>query len=77
MGWASGSELAANVWDTVKDYIPEGSKYDVAKSLLRAFRGFDCDTLDEADELYEQVYRYDEARGEYLDVRTGKNRRGE
>ena len=47
MGWASGSELAENIWDTVSDYIPEKAKIKVAQNLIDIFEGRDCDTMQE------------------------------
>ena len=47
MGWASGGELADNVWDVVSSYIPKGAKAKVAQDLIDIFEGRDCDTMQE------------------------------
>ena len=52
MGWASGSELAEEIWDIVKKYIPKNKKKKVAKQLVEAFEDRDCDTMCEAEELF-------------------------
>lgn len=48
MGWASGSELAEDIWTTVKKHIPEKSKKKVAARIVELFEYMDCDTIDEA-----------------------------
>lgn len=59
MGWASGSSLFMEVWSTVQDRIPECHHLEIATDLMRVFRGYDCDTLDECLDEYpelEQAY---------------------
>ena len=51
MGWASGSELAEDVWDVVRPFIPMEERKKVARSIVQAFENRDCDTLDEAETL--------------------------
>ncbi len=51
MGWASGSELAEDVWTTVRKYIPETKRKSIATRIVRIFEGHDCDTLHEAEKL--------------------------
>ena len=51
MGWASGSQLAYEIWDLVKDEIPEDKKQKIASGIIKAFEGMDCDTLGECEEL--------------------------
>jgi hypothetical protein len=49
MGWSNGSELAAEIWSAVREYIPEGNtRALVARNLIDAFESYDCDTIDEA-----------------------------
>jgi len=70
MGWASGSELAEDVWDAVQRFIPQGEpRRKVAREIIELFEDRDCDTIDEAESLckaagraydpstYEIVYR--------------------
>lgn len=47
MGWASGADIADNVWDIIKSYIPEHKKVDVASDLIDEFESRDCDTMQE------------------------------
>ncbi len=51
MGWASGSELAASIWDTVRPFIPKEKRKEIAIQIVRDFKCFDCDTLYEAETL--------------------------
>jgi len=49
MSWKSGGPLAAEIWNTVEDYIPEEKKSEVALAIVEAFEGGDCDTMDYYD----------------------------
>lgn len=52
MGWASGSELAEEVWLVVRRHIPEGDQRTLAaREIIDIFEGADCDTIDEAETL--------------------------
>ena len=52
MGWSSGSELAGNVWDLFRDFVPKKKRKKVAQELMGLFEDHDCDTLQEAETLY-------------------------
>ena len=47
MGWASGSELAENLWAIVKKHIPKNKHKVVAEALIQEFENADCDTMHE------------------------------
>lgn len=51
MGWASGSMLAESLWREVRRYVPEDRLREVAQTFISEFESFDCDTLDEAQQL--------------------------
>ncbi len=51
MGWASGSEIADRIWDTVKEHIPESEKKSIALEIIKIFEDEDCDTIYECEEL--------------------------
>ena len=57
MGWASGSELAAGVWDAVRDSIPKKKRKAIALEIIDLFENHDCDTMYEADTLCEDAGR--------------------
>lgn len=57
MGWASGSELAEQIWDIVKHHITDNDKQNVARGICDAFEDFDCDTIIEADDLFNTAYK--------------------
>ena len=52
MGWASGSELAENLWEDIKEFIPKKQHKKVAKIFIKHFENMDCDTMYETT-LYE------------------------
>jgi hypothetical protein len=51
MGWASGSEMASDIWALFRKYVPEKSRKRVARELVSIFEMQDCDTMDEAERL--------------------------
>jgi len=51
MGWSRGSALAGELWDEVRDFIPEEKRQVVAEKIIKAFQDYDCDTLGEAETL--------------------------
>jgi hypothetical protein len=51
MGWASGSELAEDVWEAVRPYVVEEHRRDLAREIMSLFEDHDCDTLYECDLL--------------------------
>ena len=51
MGWANGSTLANQMWMIVRPHIDPYSRQDVAKEIIEAFEGMDCDTMDECEQL--------------------------
>lgn len=53
MGWSGGSEVAERVWDSVKIYIPDDKKKQVANEIIDTLEDQDWDCVDEAEELYE------------------------
>jgi len=63
MGWASGSALAQDVWNLVREYVHIHDRSHVARQLIDLFENMDCDTIDEAEQLCQDAGRYyDEAR---------------
>lgn len=57
MGWASGSSIAGDVWATVEEHILPEKRQDVAEEICRIFEEHDCDTLQEAERLWEAAGR--------------------
>ncbi len=55
MGWASGSELAEDVWTAVRKHVPEDKRKSLATRIVRLFEGHDCDTLNEVQTLMEDA----------------------
>lgn len=56
MGWASGSQLAEDVWTLFAQHLPEDKKQEIARKLVRMFESEDCDTMSEAEELMKAAY---------------------
>jgi hypothetical protein len=57
MGWASGSELAENVWAAVRKDIPITRRHQVARHIIDLFEDMDCDTIDECQQLCKDAGR--------------------
>ena len=57
MGWASGSELAEDVWTLVRKYIPKNALKQVASKLIDLFENRDCDTIEECEQLCQDAKR--------------------
>lgn len=60
MGWAGGSELFYNVWNLIRDQIPEKGKKKTIKKLICFFEDQDCDTISDLFDDFpevEKVYR--------------------
>jgi hypothetical protein len=53
MGWSRGSEIAAEVWDLVKEFVPTKKRKSIAKQIVDLFEDNDCDTMYEAEDLME------------------------
>lgn len=51
MGWASGSQLAEETWDLVRNYIPAKNLKSIANQFIDKFEDMDCDTMDECEQL--------------------------
>lgn len=65
MGWASGTELAIEVWAAVKKHLPPEAKERVAQDIIIAFAGHDWDCINEAEDLCEAAgITYDEECGD-------------
>jgi hypothetical protein len=60
MGWASGSQILEDVWNTVKKHIPKNKHKTVAAKLVDIFENSDCDTVCEVEELCALVHDHGE-----------------
>lgn len=52
MRWASGYELAEDIWDYFRKYVPKKDKKKAANKLLELFENYDCATLQKCSQLY-------------------------
>ena len=67
MGWASGSQLAEDVWAAVRNSIPAGARQPIAKKIVDLFEDYDCDTMPEAMQLYADAgWVYDTELDQYV-----------
>jgi hypothetical protein len=55
MGWASGSELAEDVWTLVRRYTPIKDRQRIARKLVDIFEDRDADTMHEAERLWKDA----------------------
>lgn len=76
MGWASGSSLAETVWRIVRIHIPKANRQRVAKGIVDAFEERDCDTMEEAESLYEASGLAEKYREELRKEEEAANRKG-
>ena len=51
MGWASGSYIAQDVWNLVREYIPEDRRQTLAKNIFKIFKSEDADDWDSTSTL--------------------------
>lgn len=51
MGWASGSELAEQLWLKVRKYLEPSERKAIARHFIESFENFDCDTICECEQL--------------------------
>ena len=63
MGWASGEPIIFDVWEAVREYIPEEKRVEVIGKVMKSFFDHDWDTEDdfidtypEAQEAMRQLY---------------------
>jgi hypothetical protein len=51
MGWCSGTELAIDVWNLVRKYIPSKDKKKIAFKIYDLFCDYDADCWDGDSQL--------------------------
>ena len=56
MGWAAGSVIANDVWQIVRNYIPEHERKDVAEKIIRIFKDEDADDWSSDQLIYEDAH---------------------
>jgi hypothetical protein len=49
MGWGSGGQLAEEMWEDIKEYIPQENKEKVAEIIYDHFNGYDADNWESCD----------------------------
>ena len=47
MGWCTGSYIANDVWNLVRDYIPESERKVKAEAIIELFSNYDADCWEE------------------------------
>lgn len=73
MGWASGSQLAQDVWDLIRPFLYVSERQRVARQLIDLFENMDCDTIDEAEQLCQDAGRcYDEVNDQIVYREAGE-----
>lgn len=50
MGWASGTEVIIDVWNLVREWIPEDKRVAVLAQVIDVFTNHDWDCLEEIEE---------------------------
>lgn len=52
MGWGSGVDLLADVWKTVRTYVPKTKRVRVLVKLIDLFANQDADTFEELIDVF-------------------------
>jgi len=60
MGWSTGSEIAEELWDDIKDYISEDNHQEVANKIFTAFENNDADDWRDGEDSLWAIARPDE-----------------
>jgi hypothetical protein len=47
MGWASGSEIAEEVWGIVRAFVPVRKRKEVAQEIIEVFENEDADAFED------------------------------
>lgn len=55
MGWASGSQLADEVWGIVREFVPHHKRRTIAREIIDVFENEDADAWDENDLICEDA----------------------
>jgi hypothetical protein len=57
MGWAKGSEMAVDIWEIVRDYIPtqKHRRRDCARRIYNIFCDEDADDWNSQDSIIEDA----------------------
>jgi len=45
MGWTTGSEIAQDLWNAIKDELNDKQKKKIKEAIIEVFEDFDCDTM--------------------------------
>jgi hypothetical protein len=57
MGWASGSQLAEDLYADIRKHIPKAKRAKVAEKIIAAFENYDADDWDEGSTLWSDSER--------------------
>ena len=55
MGWAKGSIVCENIWNRVRDYVPEEDRISVLADIMVVLYDLDWDTEDEVEDLWPEA----------------------
>ena len=55
MGWASATPIVRQVWEAVREYIPEDKRVEVVKAVMQPFLDHDWDTEGEFASAYPEA----------------------
>lgn len=56
MTWLNGADLAEQVWDVIKQHVPQDKQKIVAKELIKIFESYGCDTMTQT-EMARLIYK--------------------
>lgn len=47
MGWATGAEVAEELWYKIEDIIPQDQRQKAAQEIIDIFERYDCDIMED------------------------------
>lgn len=56
MGWCSATEYVDSVWDSIKDYLPEDKKPEIARKIIKIFQAGDWDCEHDSSMVQEVIH---------------------
>ena len=60
MGWAAGGDLASDVYDLVRDFIPEDKRKEISNQIISLFEDEDADCWDSNSQIEADAGRAEE-----------------
>jgi hypothetical protein len=60
MGWCTGSGIAEELWENIREYIPPDKRQELAKRIVDLFSSYDADCWEYDGDLYSTAYPWED-----------------